>query len=962
MLNDAAPRMRLSLRWKAFGAIFLLLGIVHTAFGLLVYRQEMNQYRQQEREHLGAFRQQLEALLDNSAHALGTVGAQIASGASLADARQHPFDTSQLAPEVLASLSDLRIFDAQGWLVGGIATETAVRLPSQIEQKLIDSARNTHRPVAVIHCSEECVQYSYEPAFDRNGIELMVGLGQPVAETLREFSRQSGADVALLANSAQVHPPGPASRIIGGRRLFAVTDAPRLLPWLRAVAPALRKAPDNQPYAASDGRFASLTLATPLDGASDIQVLFILDETASLARIRDGVRAGVASSLLGLTLSAGALWLFLTPLSRRLTRISSALPLLADQKFAQARELLPRRSKRSAFADELDVLTQTTHWLSYKLERLDAAEAASEAKSRFLAEMSHEVRTPLHGILGMLELLQHSSLDQGQSESLRMVHESAQSLLRIVDDTLDLARIEAGRIELNSEPFSIVHVVEGCAETFASRARGKNIRLLNYIDPALPPLVLGDAMRLRQILSNLCNNAVKFTAAGRVAVCARIAETTAERVRVRFSVLDTGIGIAPLVQAKLFQPFRQASAATAATYGGSGLGLSICQGLVQRMGGRIGLESTPGKGTEFWFQLDFPLAVDPSPVRQQRLDGVVIGIDIADATERSWIVDYLRAAGARIADNAVLRVRDNASDGISVDGGSVQTHLPHPQHRSALLRALALAAGLAPVRATKASTAAKPARRLRILAVDDHPTNQHVIQHQLSLLGHDAELAANGEEALRRLDGRDYDLLLTDLRMPGLDGYGVAREIRRREAAGERSGRLPILAMTAQVASGEQERCSDAGMDGQLSKPSSLEDLHRALAPWSDTAASPGDLPAKAEPGTSESPLDRAALAELLGGDAAIVADLARDFLRINAPLVEELDKLGRQNDYPAVEALAHRLLGSARTLGAKPLARILSELEIAAAQKRDTACRNLAQQAGSEFNRVREYLQVNVS
>jgi len=860
------PRMRLSLRWKAFGAMFLLLGIVHASFGLLVYRQAMTQYRQQERERLGAFRQQLEGLLDHSAQTLGTVGAQLASGVSLAQTASHPFDPAQLAPEVLASLSDLRFFDGQGHLIGGVAAETAVRLPRTMEQHLLELAHDTQRPASAIRCSEECVQYSYQPAFDHDGVELMIGLGQPVAETLREFARQTSADVALVESSPQLAPQGPADRIIAGRRLYAVTDAPRLLPWLRTVAGRLWEVPAGQPVATNVGGNESLTLASPLKGATGTQALFILDETVTLSRIRQGVQAGALSSLFGLTLSAAALWLFLTPLSRRLRRITRALPLLAEQKFAQARALLPRTGTIPRFADELDLLTQTTRWLSHRLERLDAVEAASEAKSRFLAEMSHEVRTPLHGVLGMLELLQHSGLEQGQRESLRMVHESAQSLLRIVDDTLDLARIEAGRIELDDAPFSIVHVLEGCVETFAARARGKHIRLLDYVDPALPPLLLGDAMRLRQILSNLCNNAVKFTAAGRVAVCAHLAEATADRVRVRFSVQDTGIGIPAQAQARLFQRFRQADAATAASYGGSGLGLSICQGLVERMGGRIGFDSTPGLGTTFWFLLEFAPAAQAAPPQQQRLDHINVTVDIANADERGWIVDYLRDAGARIADEARFLVRDDAGDGLAIQGSAKVLHLPHPQHRSALLRALAQVAGLAPLRAAETVAATVPTHRLRVLAVDDHPTNQHVVQRQLALLGHDVDLAADGEQALRLLDSGHYDMLLTDLRMPGLDGFALAREIRRREAAREKGGRLPILAMTAQVAAGDEAGCAAAGMDGHLSKPSSLEDLRRALAPWSDAATAAVGLPAAAEPEVSETPLDRAFLLELVGG------------------------------------------------------------------------------------------------
>jgi len=426
-------------------------------------------------------------------------------------------------------------------------------------------------------------------------------------------------------------------------------------------------------------------------------------------------------------------------------------------------------------------------------------------------------------------------------------------------------------------------------------------------------------------------------------------------VRVRFSVQDTGIGIPAQAQARLFQRFRQADAATAASYGGSGLGLSICQGLVERMGGRIGFDSTPGVGTTFRFQLDFARAAPPAPAQQQRLDHISIGVDIADADERGWIVDYLRNAGATISGDARLLVRDDAGDGLMIEGGTAVLRLPHPQHRSALLRALAQAAGLAPQRPVETAAAAAPAHRLRILAVDDHPSNQHVVQRQLALLGHDADLAADGEQALRLLDRGHYDVLLTDLRMPGVDGFALAREIRRREASGEKIGRLPILAMTAQVAAGDEAGCAAAGMDGHLSKPCSLADLRRALANWSDAAPAAVGFPAAAQAGDFEVRLDRAFLLELLGGDAALAQELEQDFIRINTPLLPELTGLAGSANLAALEALTHRLLGSARTAGAKPLARVLADLETAAQQKQETACRTLAQQAGVEFARVRE-------
>ncbi|MDE0856831.1 MAG: ATP-binding protein, partial [Nevskia sp.] len=537
------------------------------------------------------------------------------------------------------------------------------------------------------------------------------------------------------------------------------------------------------------------------------------------------LRQGIGVSLAGLLLSALALWLFLSPLTRRLQSVSRALPLLAARRFTDARNILGKRSASIRLADEIDLVAESTRRLSRQLEKLDATEAASQAKSRFLATVSHEIRTPLNGILGMLEVLQHSHLDPKQRDSIRMVHDSAQSLLGLMDDTLDLARIEAGRIELQATPFSIEDVVAGCVETAAPRARRKALKLISHVDPALPPMVLGDAMRLRQVLGNLCANAVKFTTSGRVIVRAERAGGEGGRVGVRFSVLDTGIGIAEQAQPHLFEPFQQADASTTARYGGSGLGLSICRGLVQRMGGRIGFVSNPGAGTEFSVWLDFPLAPGGIGKPGPDLGGLDVRLHIADPDEQAWLASYLIAAGARLRRNAPLILRDSGSLGVAIEGGRLATeYLPYPVHRQALLRAVAAAAGRQP--ADEAAPRVEPSqRRLRVLAVDDHPTNRHVIQAQLTLLGHQADTAASGEEALRLLAQDAYDVLLTDLRMPGMDGVQLVREIRRQEAAGLRPGRLPVLAFTAQPVAGEPERCLEAGMDGCLPKPLPLAQL-----------------------------------------------------------------------------------------------------------------------------------------
>lgn len=952
-------RMRLSLRWKAFGVLLLLLGIVHAFFGVLVYRQSLQQFRHDENERLAGFRQMFDALLQQSAQGLGRIAAQISASTSAADMASRSLDTAQLSPELLASLTGVQIFDAQGHSLAGFRLAQGMELPVALQGGLLDEALHSHRPATLVWCEDQCTQYVYEPAFDRDGREIMIGLGQPVSETLEAFSRQTGADVALLSDASA----GDAG-VLFKRRLFAVTHAPSLLPKLKSAVADIASPPVEQAFAGAAASADYRLLLSPLStgAASRVQSLLILDETTALQRIRGNVRNGILASLLGLALSSAALWLFLTPLSRRLQVVTQALPMLAEQRFAAARATLTSAGGPPRLPDEIDLLTDTARWLTAQLEQLKGAEAASAAKSRFLATLSHEIRTPLNGILGMLEVLQYSELEVKQRQSIRMVHESAQSLLRVMDDTLDLARIEAGRIDLDAAPFSIEQVVAGCVESAALRARSKSLKLIAYVDPALPPLVVGDAMRLRQILGNLCSNAVKFTAAGRVVVRAEPAEVAGTQVSIRFSVQDTGIGIPLEAQPNLFQPFQQGAASIAARFGGSGLGLSICQGLVKKMGGRISFVSFPGTGSIFRFSLEFPIAKAAVAEAPQSLAGVAIALHIVEPDERGWLAAYLESAGASLREGAPLTLRDAGSLGVVVEGGpSRSERLSYPLHRATLLHAVARAAGLA-VKSAPQPPPEPPARALRILAVDDHPTNRHVIQTQLNLLGHDTATAADGREALQMLGASHYDLVLTDLRMPGLDGIELVGEIRRQEAAGLRPGRLPVLGLTAQIVAGEGDRCLAAGMDGCLTKPLNLMELRQALGRWAGAAPQPAiGQTGAAHPDHDNAPIDRSALVDIVGEDPALIQELLGDFLRINAALVLQLADLAGRSDFENLAAAAHRLLGSAKTAGAAPLARVLAALEQAAQQRLEAETVTLTLQARDEFDRVRDYLSLRI-
>ena len=663
------------------------------------------------------------------------------------------------------------------------------------------------------------------------------------------------------------------------------------------------------------------------------------DHSATAARIRQDVWRFESVAVFGLVVSVAVVFLLLTPSLRRLRRVSRALPLLAEQRFTEARGLMLEAKRDLGWSDEIDGLNMIALELGDKLERLMGAEAASEAKSRFLAVMSHEIRTPMNGILGLLELLQLSDLSPEQHERVRVIGDSATTLLAVLDDVLDFSKIEAGQIRIEQLPVPLRELVEGCMLTFTSAAYDKGLRLVVFVDPALPTLVRADPVRLRQILFNLCSNAIKFTAQGRVLVRAEPLGTTASAVRVRFSVADTGIGMPPQVQEKLFRPFQQGEISTTRRYGGTGLGLSICKALVERMGGSISVRSAPGEGSEFSVELELALA-EPAPPAwpTDLLAGVAVALRLRDADESEILRCYLRSAGATplAADAAGADYHleeDSSREAIHLrrhgDPVTAFRSLDRPVRAATLLYWLAEMSGRAdraPPPSSSAQTRANalplsPAEAERqgrlILVAEDHPTNRLVIGAQLKRLGYVADLAADGREALALAGQRQHAALLTDLHMPEMDGLQLARELRAQEAAGQRAGRLPIIALTADALSGEVEQCRAVGMDDFLIKPATLDHLAARLERW---------IPARVpEP---PPPIDMAALKAIHGDDAEMLELVLQDFQRINTPLFAQLEASWRDGQSAQLLALAHKLKGSARFAGAQQLAERLAELE----------------------------------